>query len=69
MREPGGEEGQPERERVREHVRRVGEERERVGRDADERLDTGEAEHERKDERERPARTELVPVVAHQPCA
>ena len=53
MREPGGEEGQPERERVREHVRRVGEERQRVGGDADERLDAGEAEHERQRERER----------------
>ena len=69
VREPGGEQGQPERERVREHVRGVGEERQRSGCDAGERLDAGEAEHEREDERERPARAELVPVVAHQPCS
>ena len=62
VREPGGEERQPEGERVREHVRGVGEERQGAGGDADERLDAGEAEHEREDERERPALTVLVPV-------
>ena len=31
LREPGGEEGKPERERVRDHVRRVCEERQRIG--------------------------------------
>ena len=44
-------------------MRRVGEKRQRVGGEAGERLDTGEAEHERKNERERPARAELVLVV------
>ena len=63
VREPRGEQGQPERERVREHVRGVGEERKRSGCDADERLDARETEDEREDERERPARTEVVPVV------
>ena len=46
VREPGGEEGETERKRVREHVRRVGEKRQRVGGEAGERLDSGEAEHE-----------------------
>ena len=63
LREPGGEERQAERERVREHVRRVGEKRQRVGRDADERLDAGEAEHERGRARAR------ARVCRRPPCA
>ena len=62
VREPGREEGEAERERIREHVRRVGEQRQRPGRDARERLDAGEPEHEYEDERERPTLAELVPV-------
>ena len=63
MREPGGEESQPERERVREHVRRVGKQRQRPRRETGERFDTGKAEHEREDERQGSARAAVVPVV------
>ena len=46
MRKPGREEGEPERERIREHVRCVGEQRERPGHEPRGDLDSGEAEHE-----------------------
>ncbi len=53
-REPGGEEGQPERERVRDHVRRVGEERQRIGGHPDDGLDAREGRHEGQCDCERP---------------
>ena len=74
--EPGGEEREAERERVREHVRRVREQREGVGSQPGERLDAREAEHEREGDRDRarrsrPGRVEVVPVrhpsVRHAP--
>ena len=54
MREPGREEREPERERIREHVGRVGEQRERPGDEPRSRLDAGEPEHEHEGRRQRP---------------
>ena len=53
LRDPGGAEREPERERVREHVGGVREQRERPGREPCDDLDPGEAEHERQRNRER----------------
>ena len=64
LREPGGEERQPERERVGEHVRRVGEESERVCCDARERLDAGEPRNQRQRDRERAS---LSTMRVHRP--
>ena len=52
-RQPGGEEREPERERVGEHVRRVGQQGERSGSRAGDRLDAREPRHEPQRERER----------------
>ena len=52
--EPGREEREPERERVREHVRRVGEQRERPRDEPCRGLDRGETEHEHEGCRQRP---------------
>ena len=57
LREPGGEEREPERERVREHVRRVGEQRQRPGGEPRDHLHPGESEHERERDRQRPPRS------------
>ena len=46
QRKPGGEDGEPERERVRKHVHCVREQRERPGHEPGGDLEPGEAEHE-----------------------
>ena len=62
LREPGGEERQPERERVGDHVRRVGEQRQRAGREPHDRLDGRKPRHEGQRD---PERASLSTVCVH----